>query len=147
MPAQESEPKDAGGKKVSELVSPDTIITESGEVSGTLLYVDSMPAFPEGENAGHYMPVKLAEKYAGKDITVKGKKTATAQDLDWLLYVADTSSKFTFETVEDGVFLTLTFTSTVLMDKAGRIMRPLAAATAKKSSFSKAKAASYLDDL
>ncbi len=146
MPAQESEPKDAGGKKVSELVSPDTIITESGDVSGTLLYVDNMPSFPEGENTGHYLPLTLDQKYAGKDITVKGKKTTTAQDLEWLLYVADTSSKFTFETVEDGVFLTLTFTSTVLMDKAGRIMRPLAASAAAKTGFSKERVASYLAD-
>ncbi len=105
------------------------------------------PLSPEGENTGHYLPVTPDQKYAGKDITVKGKKTKTARDLNWLLYVPDTSAKFTFETVEDGVFLTLTFTSTVLMDKAGRIMRPLVAATAKKSSFSKAKAAGYLDDI
>ncbi len=99
---------------MSDLISEDTAISADGAVTGTLHYVESMESFPEGENSGHYMPVTLDSKYAGKDITVKGKKTTTAQDLDWLLYVADTSSKFTFETVEDGVFLTLTFTGATL---------------------------------
>lgn len=99
---------------MSDLISEDTTISADGAVTGTLKYIDKMDSFGEGENSGHYFPVTLASKYAGKDITVKGKKTTTAQDLEWLLYVADTSSKFTFETVEDGVFLTLTFTGATL---------------------------------
>ena len=67
---------------MSDLISEDTAISADGAVTGTLHYVESMESFPEGENSGHYMPVTLDSKYAGKDITVKGKKTATAQDLE-----------------------------------------------------------------
>ena len=141
VPAQGSEPKDAGGKKVSELVSADAFIDETGAVTGTLLYVDSMASFPEGENSGHYFPLTLGQKYSGKDITVKGKKTKTAQDLEWLLYVPDTTAKFTFETSEDGVFLTLTFTEATLAAKASVIAAP------KAVRFSKSKADSYLQDI
>ena len=79
-------------------------------------------------NSGHYMPLTLDSKYAGKEITCKGTVTTKAQDLEWLLYVADTSSKFTFETVEDGVFLTLTFTGATL--EPSKIAAPKAAPVA-----------------
>lgn len=114
VPAQASEPKDAGGHKVSELVSEDTYIDSYGKAHGTLHKVESMSTFPEGENSGHYFPVTLDNKYSGKQITVKGKKTATSTDLDWVLYVADNSSRFTFETSEDGIFLTLDFSEVTL---------------------------------
>ena len=91
-----------------------------------------MESFGEGMNSGHYMPITLDSKYAGKDITVKGTKTTTAQDLDWLLYVADTSSKFTFETVEDDVFLTLTFEGATLAQKSMAVRSTVRKAVATK---------------
>lgn len=125
---------------MSDLISEDTAISADGAVTGTLHYVESMESFTEGENSGHYMPVTLDSKYAGKDITVKGKKTTTAQDLDWLLYVADTSSKFTFETVEDGVFLTLTFEGAELAQNPVMIFMDMSTPVASVASTSAATA-------
>lgn len=69
-----------------------------------------MTSFGEGEQSGHYLPLKLDSKYEGKAITVKRDGVVRAEkvvDLDWLLYVPDANVTFTFETEEDGVFLTL----------------------------------------
>lgn len=109
VPAQESSPKDAGGKKVSEFISADTRIMSSGVVTGTLHYVTGVTSFSEGEQDGHFIPVTLDSKYKDQPITVTGKKTKTATDLDWLLRVSDDKTPFTFATNETDVFLTLNF--------------------------------------
>ena len=98
-------------------MSEDTKIDPDGAVTGTLYQVSGMTAFGEGEQEGHYFPLLLDEKYAGKEITVKRDGTVRAskvKDLDWVLYVPDTGVSFTFETEEDGVFLTLTFSGATL---------------------------------
>ena len=117
VPAQDHAPKDAAGKQVSDLVSEDTKIDPDGAVIGTLYQVSGMTAYGEGEQEGHYFPLLLDEKYDGKEITVKRDGTVRAdkvKDLDWVLYVPDIGVSFTFETEEDGVFLTLTFSGVTL---------------------------------
>ena len=110
-----------GDKPVSELISADTKITASGAVTGTLNYVKGWQAFSDNpdEQNGYYFPLKLDEKYSGKEITCAGTITKEAQDLEWILLVKDQQSKFTFSTDEDGTFLTLTFTGVTLGEKGG----------------------------
>lgn len=108
-----------GDKPVSELISADTMITASGAVTGTLHYVKGWKAFsddPEQQN-GYYFPLKLDEKYSGKEITCAGTITKKAEDLEWILLVKDQQSKFTFSTDADGTFLTLTFAGVTLGEK------------------------------
>lgn len=93
------------------------MIGADGAVTGTLKYVEGWTAFNESdisEQSGHFFPLKLDEKYSGKQITCTGTKTKTSQDLEWVLRVADSSSKFTFSTDEDGTFLTLDFSGAEL---------------------------------
>lgn len=101
-------------KKVSELISADTKIRESGAVTGTLKYVKGWNAFnpsDPSEQSGYYMPVKLGDEYQGQEITVTGTKQVKAQDTEWVLFVKDSSSTFKFES--DGKeIMTLTFKGT-----------------------------------
>lgn len=109
LPSQTSSPKDAGGKKVSELISADTKIDPSGKVTGTIHKV-TMDSF--GGKEGYYFPVTLDSKYQGQKITVTGVNgPKTAADLDWLIEIANAQTKVTFATDTSKVFLTLTFES------------------------------------
>ena len=107
-------------KKVSELISADTKIRESGAVTGTLNYINKWeefnPSDPQ-EQSGYYMPVKLGDDYKEKNITVTGTKTVSAKDTEWVLFVKNTDSEFKFSTDTDGNFLTLTFKNAVLKPK------------------------------
>lgn len=98
---------------MSDFISEDTAIGEDGAVTGTLHYVEGVSTFSEDEQDGNFLPLTLDKKYASKEITVTGKKTTKAADLDWLLRVADKDTKFTFE-ADGKVFLTLTFTGATL---------------------------------
>lgn len=120
------------GKTVSELVSDDTAISSSGAVTGTLKYVQGWAAFSTepSEQSGHFFPVHIADKYQGKKITCKGEKTKTAEDLDWVLLVKSTDSKFTFE-CEEQTILTLTFTGATLAPNMA--VRQTVRRTARKS--------------
>lgn len=111
VPAQGQAPKDAGDKKVSDFISEDTVIRESGEVTGTLHYVTGVKAFGEGEKGnGYFIPVTLAQRYDGQEITVTGVNgSQTHQDLEWLVQVRGTDTTVTFATNQSDVFLTLTF--------------------------------------
>ena len=110
-----------GDKPVSELISEDTKIDTSGAVTGTIHYVKDWQAFSDDpdEQNGYYFPLKLDEKYSGKQITCTGTITKKAADLEWILLVKDQQSKFTFSTDDDGTFLTLTFTGVTLGEKGG----------------------------
>lgn len=105
---------------VSDLISEDTFISKDGAVTGTLKYNEGVTAFEADEQNGNYFPLQLDKKYEGKEITVKrnGTERKKATDLEWVLYVPDNSVKFTFETAEDGVFLTLTFAEATLSKNA-----------------------------
>lgn len=100
VPSQTQTLKDVDGKQVSDLISADTKIDKSGNVIGTLKYIENMPGFGEGENNGNYFPVLLDEKYEGQEITVKrdGVYRNKSTDLEWVLYVPSNDTKFTFET-------------------------------------------------
>lgn len=110
VPAQGRTYEDLGNKAVLELVSPDTSIDFLGNVTGTLKYVEKWDAFSTDpdEQTGHFFPVHIDDAYAGKEITCIGQKTSKAHDLDWVLFVKDKTSKFTFE-CEGKTILTLTF--------------------------------------
>lgn len=86
-------------------------------MTGTLHYVEGFKEFSARQANGYYFPIKLGEKYSGKEITCKGKSTKKATDLDWLLYVVDNKSTFTFSTVEDGTILTLSFENAVFEER------------------------------
>lgn len=100
-------------KTVSDLVSPDTKIRESGAVTGTLNYIQGWQDFSTNpdEQKGYYMPVKLGDEYQGQEITVTGTKQVKARDTEWVLFVKNSSSTFKFES--DGKeIMTLTFKGT-----------------------------------
>lgn len=78
-------------------------------MTGTLHYVEGFTEFSKTQSEGHYFVVKLDEKYKDKEIICKGKTTHKAKDLEWILFVVDKQSTFTFSTVEDGTILTLSF--------------------------------------
>lgn len=122
VPAQGQTVKDAAGRQVSDFISPGTVIGALGNVTGTLKYVTGVSGFSGAEASGFYFPLILDSRYRGKTITVKrnGVQRNSAIDLEWLLYIPDTSAKFTFETVSDGVFLTLTFAGVTLADAVGK---------------------------
>ena len=101
-------------KTVSELVSADTKIRESGAVTGTLNYINQWEEFnpsDPSEQKGYYMPVKLGDEYQGQEITVTGTKQVKARDTEWVLFVKGSNSTFKFES--DGKeIMTLTFKGT-----------------------------------
>lgn len=121
------------GKTAADLISPDTSIDFLGNVTGTLKYVNKWTEFSSetSEQSGHYFPVHIDDSYKGKEITCKGEKTKTAKDLDWVLFVKDTSSTFAF-TCEGKNILTLKFTSATLAPNAVTV-RQAARRTVKKS--------------
>ena len=90
-------------------------------MTGTLKYNKGITAFPDGEQEGHYFPLMLDSEYQGKEITVKrdGAQRKQAVDLEWVLYVPNTGTVFTFETVEDGVILTLSFKGATFAEADG----------------------------
>lgn len=96
----QSQPLSLGGKKVSDLVSSDTRIEETGAVVGTLYYV-SFPEFSNApaEQSGNYFPLTLGSKYEGKTITIERKDgtSKTAEDIDWILRIPDKDATFTFK--------------------------------------------------
>lgn len=89
-------------KQASELISADTAIGDDGSVTGTLSYIENWEEFSSdpAEQNGNFMPVHLDEQYSGKTIKVTGKTVKEAQDLDWVLRVADNNSTFKFEVVD-----------------------------------------------
>lgn len=101
-----------GDKPVSDLISEDTKIGANGDVTGTLKYVDGWTEFSSepSEQSGHFFPVVLDSQYSNKEIICTGTKETKATDLEWVLFVKDKGSTFTFKTDVDGEFLTLTFT-------------------------------------
>ena len=111
VPAQGRTYEELGGKKVSDLISPDTSIDFLGNVTGTIKYVDWQEFNPSdpNEQKGNYFPVHIDDAYKGKDITCRGTTTKTANDLDWVLLVKGKDSTFTF-TCEGKTILTLSFT-------------------------------------
>lgn len=115
VPAQGRTYNELGGKKVSELISPDTSIDFLGNVTGTLKYVEWEQFNPAetSEQKGNYFPVHIDDKYKGQDITCVGEKSKTANDLDWVLLVKGKDSKFTF-TCEGKTILTLSFQGATL---------------------------------
>ena len=92
------------------------MIDSSGAVTGTLNYITGWEKFSNitDEQNGNYFPLKLDEKYSGKEITCEGTKTKKANDLEWVLLVKNTDSEFKFSTDTDGNFLTLTFKNATL---------------------------------
>ena len=106
-----------GQIKVSDLVSADTYITDTGTVFGSLHKVAEWSEFSTAQKYknGHFFPVTLSEEYAGQEIEVDGPeiKGKKAKDLNWYLYIADKSSKFTFKCKGETLF-TLDFTYTTL---------------------------------
>lgn len=121
------------GKTVSELITPDTYIDFTGNVTGTLKYVDNWVAFSNepSEQSGHYFPVHIDDAYKGKPITCKGTTTKMANDLDWVLLVKDKDSKFTFE-CEGKTILPLKFSGVTFAPNAIAI-RQTARRTVKKT--------------
>ena len=116
VPAQGQTYDELGGKKVSDLISPDTTIDFLGNVTGTLKYVAEWQAFNPAESdeqKGNYFPVHIDDKYKGQAITCVGEKSKTANDLDWVLFVKSKDSKFTF-TCEGKTILTLAFQGATL---------------------------------
>lgn len=120
-----------GNKPVSELVGDDLSISADGAVTGTIHYVKQWKEFSNTEEAqtGYFLPVQLDSKYEGQNITCVGTKTKTAQDLEWVLRVADKNSTFKFSAdpvpirgkpkkiAASAPFLTLTFTNTTFDPK------------------------------
>ncbi len=100
-------------KTVSELISADTKIRESGAVTGTLNYIQGWQDFSDNpdEQNGYYMPVKLGDEYQGQEITVTGTKQVKADDTEWVLLVKDSGSTFKFESGGKEI-MTLTFKGT-----------------------------------
>lgn len=103
------------GKTAADLISPDTSIDFLGNVTGTLKYVKDWTEFSTepSEQSGNYFPVHIDDAYKGKEITCKGEKTTTANDLDWVLLVKGKDATFTFE-CEGKVILTLKFAGATL---------------------------------
>lgn len=119
VPAQTASPKDGGGKTTADFISADTRISETGAVTGTLKYVESLASF--GGKGGHFFPITLGNQYAGKQITttgVNGPKQAV--DLEWLCEIADTGTTVKFE-AEGEEILTLSFKGAVFQPQAGKV--------------------------
>lgn len=116
VPAQGQTLKDLGGRLVSELISADTRISAGGAVTGTLKYITGVTAFGDEATEGNFFPLVLNDKYKNKTKTVKrdGAARNTSTDQEWVMYVPAKETKFTFETDEDGEFLSLSFESATL---------------------------------
>ncbi len=117
---RDGQPLDAklGDKKPDDLIGDNIVIAWSGttgKVTGDI-YNISEPwlEFDETKNTGHFFPVKLDAKYAGREITFIGSVTVKARDLDWVVRVDDLpDKKATFMDGED-VIAKLDFTPATL---------------------------------
>lgn len=112
-----------GDKQVFDLIDEDVQISPEGAVTGTLKYVNDWTEFSsvESEQSGHYFPITLDSQYSGKMITCTGEKESKAEDLEWVLYVKDNNSTFTFKADDGDVFLTLTFTGATLQEDLNKV--------------------------
>lgn len=73
------------GKKVSDMISKDTMVMENGDIIGTLHYVKEFPQFGDlSEQNGHFFPVVFGSSYKNKPVTIKGRigsdRTVTLDD-------------------------------------------------------------------
>lgn len=77
------------GKRVSDLVTPDTYLGTDNKIHGTVKKVEGYTEFSgdKSEQNGHYIPIKLASEYEGKEITCVGSdsKPKKAVDTQWTL--------------------------------------------------------------
>lgn len=108
------------GKSVSDMISDDVKILDSGEVTGTLKFVDNFVEFNSSkvsEQSGHYFPLKLTK--SGTKMTIKTNGVARADktnmnfDPELLLRVSDNNTTFTIEVDGDEV-ITLSFKKATL---------------------------------
>ena len=104
------------GKKVNELVGPDTVIHADGSVTGTLKYVE--PWKENHDREGHFIAIRLDAQYKDKPVTVQrnGANANTATDEDWILTVSDKNTEITFKD-GDVEFMKLTFKDVVFEEE------------------------------
>lgn len=124
MPSQETVIGDGSTKKISDLVSEDATIQWDGidgKASGEAKYISDFKEFyGESEATGHFFPVKLADGYKNKDLTVSGgtgedKPIHIDEDLLLITRIEnlDTSRKVTVKDGGETVF-TVDFTDVKL---------------------------------
>lgn len=118
VPNGDAKPGNIDGKKVSDLIGDDVFVSWNGidgTVNGTLKMVEGWTEFNgsvKAEQSGHFFPVVLDSKYAGKEITVIGTKTKKAVDTEWVVRV-DNCKKFTFQ-CDGETILTLDLSKAIL---------------------------------
>lgn len=117
VPAATAAPGGVTGKKVSDLIGEDVAVAWDGldgTVTGSLKHVTEWTQFSgvKDEQEGHYFPLSLDKRYAGKAITCTGSTTRTAVDTEWVLRV-DKCKKFAFA-CDGEVILTLDFSKAAL---------------------------------
>lgn len=119
---------------MSDLITKDTKIRESGAVTGTLKYVQQWDEFSNNpdEKSGYYFPVHLGNEYKGKTIKVTGEKEKEAADTEWVLLVKDNQSTFTFE-CDKKTILTLSFPNTKFEPKPVAKSKAVRKTATKKS--------------
>ena len=107
------------GKNVSDMVSPDTTILESGKVLGTLHYISNFTEFSSisGEQSGNYFPILL--DVTGEKMTLKKNGVASEgkenMPFDPEIIFRVESNSTTFEIEVDGKsVLSLDFTGATL---------------------------------
>lgn len=110
-----------GDKKVSDFITDDTALVWENDtdasVEGTLKYVKEFKEFSSvpDEQKGNYFPVKLADEYEGKEITVKKGENPekTATETEWVLLIPNKETKVTFKE-GDNVIMNLSFNDATL---------------------------------
>lgn len=85
------------GKTVSEMVTPETYLGNDGKIHGEVKKIEGFTEFSNvaKEQKGHYIPIKLADEYEGKDvkITLSNKNTKTVKDTDFVIRVDDATDE------------------------------------------------------
>lgn len=117
LPDKDASPKDAGGKKTSDLISEDAKIGADGKVTGTIHKQKSMASF--GNKDGYFFPVVLDGNYKSKSVTVTGVNGPhSGTDSDWLIEITDKNTTVKFE-ADSKEFFNLSFEDVVFDDSTG----------------------------
>lgn len=105
---------------VGDMISPDTYISNTGKVYGTLHYVKDFEAFSsvEDEQSGTYFPLRLSGKGTRIQVKKNGQinKTVEEWDPNWIIRITDPSATWEF-LVDDESVQTLDFSEVTLEKK------------------------------
>lgn len=129
IPSRDQSPLE--GVTVSKMIADNVKVSAEGAVTGTINYLSDMPKYDEGQNDGHFFPMKFPEKNykllhvggeVGGDSFTAGKDfTPNAEDPYLVVRVENLTDKKVsiFDATSKKELFKLDFTKATMPEKAG----------------------------